>query len=422
MKEENIQPNYKNIQYYDTKKMPKKQNGFARFIIYLLSKVSLIGTKYKIEKIDMEGLKPPYLLLSNHMYFVDFYINSIATFPHGVNNIATVDGYYKRPKLMEFLGCICTRKFTNDIALIKQMKYCKDKYKSIISMYPEARYSPIGTKSILPEALGKLAKILGVPVVVLINHGNYLSTPFWNFKDKRKVPLHATMKQILTKEQIEEYDANKINEIINKEFEYDEYKWQKENKIEIKDRTEGINKVLYKCPNCNAEDMSSDSEKLWCNNCHKEWKMNEYGELYVPEGETEFTHVPSWFEWEREQVRQEIINDKYCFEDIVYVYSLPNPKEFINLGQAKLLHDKNGFTLEGEFSGEKYKINKLPLTNYGIHVEYDYVYIKPYDCIDISTNEDSFYCYPTKKNVITKISLAVEELYKLNKREIKHEE
>ena len=32
----------------------------------------LIGKKYKVEKINMEGLKPPYMMLSNHMYFIDF--------------------------------------------------------------------------------------------------------------------------------------------------------------------------------------------------------------------------------------------------------------------------------------------------------------------------------------------------------------
>ena len=46
-----------------------------------------------------------------------------------------------------------------------------------------------------------------------------------------------------------------------------------------------------------------------------------------------------------------------------------------------------------------------------LHVEYDYCYIKPYDCFDISTEKDSYYCYPTKQNVITKLAFATEILY-----------
>jgi hypothetical protein len=31
--------------------------------------------------------------------------------------------------------------------------------------------------------------------------------------------------------------------------------------------------------------------------------------------------------------------------------------------------------------------------------------------VDISTEDDSFYCYPTKQNVITKLAFATEILY-----------
>ena len=48
-----------------------------------------------------------------------------------------------------------------------------------------------------------------------------------------------------------------------------------------------------------------------------------------------------------------------------------------------------------------------------LHLEYDYCYIKPFDCFDVSTEKDSFYCYPTKENVVTKLGFAVEEIYKM---------
>ena len=87
---------------------------------------------------------------------------------------------------------------------------------------------------------------------------------------------------------------------------------------------------------------------------------------------------------------------------------------FQNLGKAKLTHDpEQGFVLEGHYNGEDYRIQREPAGMYGVHIEYDYCYVKPYDCIDISTQKDSFYCYPTKENVVTKLSLATEEIFKL---------
>jgi hypothetical protein len=44
-------------------------------------------------------------------------------------------------------------------------------------------------------------------------------------------------------------------------------------------------------------------------------------------------------------------------------------------------------------------------------VEYDFPHIKPFDCVDISTETDSFYCFPTKENVITKLGFATEIIY-----------
>jgi alpha-L-fucosidase 2 len=76
---------------------------------------------------------------------------------------------------------------------------------------------------------------------------------------------------------------------------------------------------------------------------------------------------------------------------------------------------ENGFILEGHYRGKPYRIQRKPLGMYGVHIEYDYCYVRPDDCIDISTSKDSLYCYPTKKDVVTKISFATEELYKLKK-------
>ena len=63
--------NYKNKKRYKTAKYPIRQPIFIVWLIWVLCKIALIGKKYKVEKINMEGLKPPYMILSNHMYFID---------------------------------------------------------------------------------------------------------------------------------------------------------------------------------------------------------------------------------------------------------------------------------------------------------------------------------------------------------------
>ena len=414
-----MEVNYKNKKHYNTKKYPIRQPIVLTYLIALISKIALMGNKYTLEKINMEGLKPPYIRLSNHMYCIDVELASLLTFPHRVNNIVTIDGYYRRPWLMELIGCICKRKFTNDLHIVRAINHVLKKG-DILCMYPEARYSPIGTTSFLPESLGKLVKMNKVPVVVILHHGNYLHTPFWNYRKKRKAPLYTTMTQILTAEQVQEMTVDEINTVIKNAMTYDEYRWQKEQGIKITEpyRAEGLHKVLYQCPSCMTEHkMSSKGSEIFCTECGKRWNMNEDGSLTALNGETEFSHIPDWFEWEREQVRGQIERGEYSFSDTVDVYSLPRCWRFEHLGKAKLRHDiVEGFVLEGEYNGSPYRVQRVPAGLNSLHVEYDYCYIKPLDCIDISTDNDSFYCYPTKENVVTKLAFATEELYQMKKK------
>ncbi len=317
---------------------------------------------------------------------------------------------------MELIGSICKRKFTNELHTVRAIHHVIKKG-DVLSMYPEARYTPDGTTAILPDALGKLIKMNKVPVAVIVHHGNHLSTPFWNFRKPRKVPLYTEFKQILTAEQVNEMSVEQINTAVREALQYDEYKYQKENGIKITEpyRAEGLHKILYQCPACKCEhQMNSVGTEIFCENCGKRWHLNTDGSLSTKEGETEFSHIPDWFAWERSEVRRQVENGTYHFEDQVDVYSLPRCWRFIHLGSATLTHTiDDGFTLNGEYRGEPYQITRKPIGMNGLHVEYDYCYIKPFDCVDISTDKDSFYCYPQKQNVITKLSFATEEIYRL---------
>ena len=415
MSTQNIDVNYKNKKRYNTARYPIRQPIFIVWLIWILSKIALIGKKYKIEKINMEGLKPPYMILSNHMYFIDFELAAMATFPHRVNNVVHIDGYYRRPWLMELIGAICTRKFTMDLHLIKSIKKVL-KRGDILCMYPEARYSPCGITSYIPDSVGMLAKSNKTPVVAIVHRGNHLNSPFWNFRKKRKVPFHTTMTQILTAEDVQRMSVDEINRKIREALTYDDYQYQKDNGILIKEpyRAEGLHKILYQCPHCLAESkMASKGAEIFCTECGKRWHLNEDGTLSALEGETEFSRVPDWFLWEREQVRLQIEKGVYYFEDEVDVYSMPRAWNFKHLGDGRLIHDsENGFTLTGFHNGAEYRIHRSPLQTNSLHIEYDYCYIKPFDCVDISTENDSFTCYPKNRtDVVTKLGFATEILY-----------
>jgi hypothetical protein len=96
------------------------------------------------------------------------------------------------------------------------------------------------------------------------------------------------------------------------------------------------------------------------------------------------------------------------------VYSFPRCYRFIPLGKAKVCHSfQDGFTIDGHYRGEDYHIHRPPKGMNSLHVEYDFHRFLKKNCFDISTENDSFYCYPTNPDIITKLAFATEEIYKL---------
>ena len=421
IKTNNIEVNYKNKRRYKTAKYPIRQPLFFVGLIWVLSFFATLFTKHKVEKVNMEGLKPPYMMLSNHMSFIDFELAALGTFPHRVNNVVNIDGYYMRAWLMEWIGAICTRKYTMDLHLVKSIRKVLSRG-DVLCMYPEARYSPCGTTSYIPESVGMLVKKNKVPVVAVLHRGNYLHCPFWDFRRKRKVPLHTTLTKILTPEQIENMTVDQINEKIKEALTYNDYQYQLDNGILITEpyRAEGLHKILYQCPHCHAESkMSSKGAEIFCTECGKRWTLNENGTLSANNGETEFTSVPEWFEWEREQVTKQVESGEYSFADEVDVFSMPRCYKFWNLGSAKLTHDvENGFVIEGHYNGQDYRVHRHPLQTNSLHIEYDWYRVRRADNIDISTENDSYYCYfKNAENVVTKLAFATEAIYHKHMRE-----
>ena len=398
-------------QRFDMKKPPEYPK--LRLLSYLIAVMERPKHKIKIDKRGFKGIKPPYLLLANHNAFMDINVMTIATFPHPKNYVIAIDGYLNREKLIRMIGGICKRKFTTDLQLIKQLEYSVA-HKRVPVIFPEARYSLCGTTAIIPPALGRLCKHLNVPVVMLMMHGHHINSPFWNLHDRKVKGLQAEIKCIIRKEELAELSLDEINERIHDAFQYDEYQWQKDNNIHVtyKGRAEGLHKVLYQCPHCGKEyRMDSKGTQLFCKACGHTWEYSELGELQAVEGETYFSHIPDWYEWERDNVRKEVEARTYHFEGEVHTSMMPKDR-FIPIGNGHLVHDMHGFTLTGEFEGEKYKVELPAGMHYGVHIEYEYLG-KYGDCVDLNTLDNTYYVYPHGEDfAVTKFSLACEEIFK----------
>ncbi len=444
-------------------KRPQPQGRFWRWLLKTVSAGELKQVGFSCRKKGMEKLAAgePALYLMNHSSFIDLKIAATLIYPRPFHIVCTLDGFVGKEGLMRKIGCIPTRKFMTDTALVRDMMHVTGKLKESILLYPEASYTFDGTATPLPESLGKALKMLKVPVVMIRTYGAFSRDPLYNGLRLRDVKVSADMEYLLSPQEIREKTVAELNAILKERFTFDHFRWQQENGIRIAEdfRAEGLERVLYKCPFCGSEgSMSGHGTELTCHSCGREWELTELGTMQVksaPERVTsdgagapehldgdrsgapehldgdrsgeptagqpcagqsraeqppaEFAFVPDWYVWERAEVRREIENGSYEIEFDCDIIALVNTDAAYRIGEGHLRHDGTGFHLTGCNGELDYR--QEPEASYSLYS--DYFWYEIGDMVSIGTPRIQYYCFPKEKGTnVAKMRLAAEELYK----------
>lgn len=396
---------------------PVKPSVLFRTLLKVVSAFGLIGTGFKLERIDMEKLSKdqPALYLMNHSAFVDLMIAANIIFPRPFNIVTTTDAFVGKNRLMHLIGCIPARKFITDAHLVRDMLYAVRKNNTSVLMYPEASYSFDGTATPLPDSIGRCVKMLGIPVVMITTHGAFLRDPLYNGLQIRNVKVTATMKYLLSPDEVLSMSESELNDIINKEFSFDNFRWQQENNILVSEpfRADGLNRVLYKCPHCLTEgEMHGNGTTITCNACGKAYELTEQGYIKAIDGETEFSHIPDWYAWERDCVRRELLDGTYSLDVPVDILVGADTKSIYRVGEGRLTHTLSGFTLNGCDGTLDFSLK--PSATYSLYS--DYFWYELGDMISIGDSKLLYYCFPkVSGDFVAKTRLAAEELYKITK-------
>lgn len=400
------QPEYSHIK-------PIKQKRVWRLLMKALSQPELKKTNfsYTFSGLENIGDDEPCLFLMNHSSFTDLQIAAHILAQRQYHIVCTNDGFVGKAKLMRTIGCIPAKKFINDITLIRDMKYAVDKLNSSILMYPEASYSFDGTTTPLPDSLAKFVKLLGIPVVMIKTHGAFLRDPLYNNLQKRQVDISAEVFLLVDKEDIKHKNNDEINQILKEAFEYDHFSEQQEKGITINEafRADGLNRVLYKCMNCETEGMmEAKGTRINCSHCNTTYELTEHGELICSDQKY---HIPDWYRWERECVRKELADGTYEYSADVDIMVYRDMQSIYKVGTGHLTHNVNGFELSG--CNGAIKFVQKPSANYSLYS--DYYWYEIGDMICIGDAKEQYYCFPQdnlKRNV-AKLRLATEEMFKM---------
>ena len=236
-----------------------------------------LGRRQKVE-IDeslLRGVEAPYVLLSNHESFEDFYYLSQLSHPRRPSYL--VNEYYcTRPilKIMAKRGGILSKKlFTHDMSTgVRLMRTIRKGYPVVI--FPEGRLSPDGRTNPIVESGAAFYRRLKVPLVLVRIDGAYYAHPKWRKKTYRS-PIRVTVERVLSPEEQEAMTVEELERTITAEL-WNDASRREEPVYPQRDKALGLDRLLYRCADCGALYQTEGVEnELRCRACGGSHRLDE---------------------------------------------------------------------------------------------------------------------------------------------------
>lgn len=375
--------------------------------------VAKVVFKRKFIRNELKGKKGPIVIVGNHQAALDFTALIGATNEH-ISYVVSDSFYNTLPlkKPMDTIGVIPKQQFQTSIKEIAQMRSVIKKG-GILMMYPSGLMCEDGLPTPIPRATYEFLKWLGADVYAARTSGTYFCTPKWSGKI-RPGTTYLDVYKLIDKDDLANMSPEQIKTAVDGALDFDAYREQEKHMVKYlsADNVEGLENVLYICPNCKKEFSVRTRNKstLYCTECGFAHTSDKYGFLHNSGSiGDEIRYVSDWSRFVNARVREEIESGKLtCLTATATVQTIDHDKgKYVDIGRAKITLTKESFIIDGILNGEE-QILEIP------HLSFASIPFSPGKRIEIQNNKVTYRCILDDGKLAQKFVNMVKVFYELN--------
>jgi 1-acyl-sn-glycerol-3-phosphate acyltransferase len=237
---------------------------------------------FKDPRVDFNRRKP-YVLLANHTFTMDV-VNVPRPFRRTPRIVASNDLFVHRFARFVFnwiFRCIPISKGKGDVATVKTMlKTVRKGYP--VMVFPEGDLTFFGATGKIEPGIGMLVKRLGVDAITCRVSGGHLSAPRWATGKRRHRRIELRYDLAFTAGEAARTGPRQIFERIREKLYNNDFEYQRKEMVRHPSNSgaEGLQDVLYACPECGAfHSIRASGNALACSECGVHGSVDQYGFL-----------------------------------------------------------------------------------------------------------------------------------------------
>ena len=259
----------------------KKNDGSPDAPLYavLFRVVELVCRRRADVKIDdalIRDREEPFLFLTNHESFWDFYY--VYRLLRDRRPVFVLNRFYFYNPILNWIGrrtgMIPKRLFTTAFETpIRIMRTLRKGYSVVV--FPEGRLSVDGRQNPIVENSASFFRRLGVDIVLGRIRGAYFASPKWR-KHSYPAEVRVSAVRVLTPTEIATMTDDELQTLIASTLAFDESAAQR-NAYPQKNKAMGLENILYRCADCGAlyKTVGTGNE-LRCLACGRSRTLDEH--------------------------------------------------------------------------------------------------------------------------------------------------